>query len=57
MLVQTALNQEWLKKHPNGESLEGLTYYMLVTESRENSRKVALFREWLLNELIKDAIQ
>jgi LysR family glycine cleavage system transcriptional activator len=57
LLVQTALNQEWLKKHPNGESLEGLTYYMLVTESRENSRKVALFREWLLNELIKDAIQ
>jgi LysR family glycine cleavage system transcriptional activator len=57
LLVQTALNQEWLKKHPNGESLKGLTYYMLVTESRENSRKVALFREWLLNELIKDAIQ
>jgi LysR family glycine cleavage system transcriptional activator len=55
LLVQTALQQGWLKQHSNGESLEGLTYYMLTTSRHENSRKVGLFREWLLDELTKDA--
>lgn len=55
LLVQTALQQGWLKQHQNGEYLEGLTYYMLTTARHENSRKVGLFREWLLDELTTDA--
>lgn len=55
LLVQTALQQGWLKQHQNGGTLEGLTYYMLTTARNENSRKVRLFREWLLDELTKDA--
>jgi len=55
LLVQTALQQGWLKQHNNGEYLEGLTYYMLTTSRHENSRKVVLFREWLQDELKKDA--
>ena len=51
LLVQTALQQGWLEKHPGGESLEGLTYYMLVTARNEHSLKVRIFREWLLDEL------
>lgn len=55
LLVQTALQQGWLKQHHNGELLEGLTYYMLTTSRNKNSRKVGLFREWLLDELTKNA--
>jgi len=55
LLVQTALQQGWLEQHPNGESLEGLTYYMLTTSPHNKSRKVELFRQWMLDELAKDA--
>lgn len=55
LLVQTAVQQGWLKQHSNCETLEGLTYYMLTTSRHENSRKVGAFREWLLDELCKDA--
>lgn len=54
LLIHTALQQGWLEKHPSGESLEGMTYYMLTTSLHEDSRKIRLFREWLLGELIKD---
>jgi len=55
LLIQTSLQQGWLEKHPSGESLEGMTYYMLTKSPHETTRKVRLFREWLLGELIKDA--
>lgn len=55
LLVQTSLEQGWLKKHPSGESLEGMTYYMLTKTPHENSLKVRLFREWLLGEFKMDA--
>ena len=53
LLIQTPLQQGWLQEHPKGESIQGMTYYMLATPDRENSRKVRLFREWLSAELIK----
>ena len=55
LLAQTALQQGWLEKHPEGESLEGLTYYMLATARNEHSLKVRMFREWLLDELATNA--
>lgn len=55
LLVQTALQQGWLEKHPEGESLEGLTYYILTSKRNKQSRKVRIFRKWLLNELTSDA--
>lgn len=55
LLVQTALQQKWLRKHPNGESIEGLTYYMLTTPPYEKSQKVVFFRQWLLDELKENA--
>lgn len=51
LLVQTALQNQWLKQHPNGTVIAGLTYYMLTKEPAENSQKVAVFRQWLLDEL------
>lgn len=50
LLVQTALQQGWLKQHQNSESLEGLTYYILTPSHHKSSRKLVLFCEWLLNE-------
>lgn len=55
LLVQTALQQRWLEPHPDGESLEGLTYYLCSAHAHDNSRKVASFREWLLREIKNDA--
>jgi len=55
LLVKTALKQGWLEKHPKGETLEGLTYYMLTSEHHQNSLKVRVFRQWLLDEFSKDA--
>lgn len=55
LLIKTALQQGWLIKHSMGDSLEGLTYYMLTRSPHENSRKIRLFREWLIGELIQDA--
>ncbi|MBV1959967.1 MAG: LysR family transcriptional regulator [Pseudomonadales bacterium] len=55
LLVQASLQQGWLTKHPSGETLQGMTYYMISKSPQEESRKVGLFREWLLGELIKDA--
>jgi len=55
LLAQTALQQGWLEKHPKGEALEGLTYYMLTTARNEHSLKVGIFREWLIDELATDA--
>jgi len=54
LLVKTALQQGWLEKHPKGEMLEGLTYYMLTSAHQENSLKVSVFREWLLDVFSKD---
>lgn len=53
LLIQTALRQKWLEKHPGGESIEGLTYYMLTSSAHVKNRKVVFFREWLLDELVK----
>jgi LysR family glycine cleavage system transcriptional activator len=50
LLVKTALQNQWLEQHPNGTVIEGLSYYMLTKEPAENSRKVAVFRQWLLDE-------
>jgi LysR family transcriptional regulator, glycine cleavage system transcriptional activator len=50
LLVQTALQNQWLKPHPNGKVIAGLSYYMLTKEPAENSQKIAVFRQWLLDE-------
>lgn len=55
LLVQTALEHNWLEQHPRGGTLAGLTYYMLTREPHKNSRKIGLFREWLLDELANTA--
>jgi DNA-binding transcriptional LysR family regulator len=54
LLVQTALQQEWLHEHSKGESLNGLSYYMLSATPPKNSRKVSVFQAWLLEELRHD---
>ena len=51
LLVETALKQGWLEMHPEGKDLDGLTYYILTKSSPEISHKVALFRQWLVEEL------
>ena len=51
LLIHTALNHGWLVPHPNGKTVAGLTYYLVTTADHENSRKVRIFREWLLEEL------
>lgn len=51
LLVDTALKQKWLEMHPEGDDLDGLTYYMVSKLPSENNRKVAMFRQWLLEEL------
>lgn len=51
LLVQTALQQGWLMQHPRGEYVQGLIYSILTTARNENSRKVRVFRQWLLEEL------
>jgi DNA-binding transcriptional LysR family regulator len=55
LLIQIPLQQGWLKRHPSGEFLEGMTYYVMTKSPHDNSRKVRVFREWLLGELMKDA--
>jgi len=54
LLVQTPLRNKWLNEHPKGEELEGLSYYIVNKSSAESSRKVALFRQWLLTEFRND---
>ncbi len=39
LLIQTPLQQGWLQKHPSGECIEGLTYYMISREPIGNSQK------------------
>lgn len=51
LLVQTAVEQGWLVKHPQGENLSGLNYYLVTTAQRQNSPKVNFFRQWLLEEM------
>ncbi|RJG36920.1 LysR substrate-binding domain-containing protein [Motilimonas pumila] len=55
LLVQTALQQGWLKQHHNGEFLKGLTYYVLTPSHLKSSRKVTCFCDWLQNELKEHA--
>jgi LysR family transcriptional regulator, glycine cleavage system transcriptional activator len=50
LLVQTALQNQWLVQHPHGTVIAGLTYYMLTKDPAENSHKVEVFRQWLLDE-------
>tara|TARA_R110001583_G_scaffold126966_3_gene278557 strand:- start:4108 stop:4989 length:882 start_codon:yes stop_codon:yes gene_type:complete len=51
LLAHTALQNGWLSPHPTGETLTGLTYYLLTTERHKNTLKVNVFRDWLLEEL------
>lgn len=51
LLVQTALEQGWLIEYDNQRSIPGLSYYLVVPPEKEHNRKVAVFREWLLQEL------
>lgn len=50
LLVQIPLQQAWLKRHPQGSSLEGLSYYILVNDPSTPSKKVTAFRHWLIAE-------
>lgn len=50
LLIQTPLQQAWLKRHPQGSSLEGLSYYILVNDLSTPSKKVTAFRHWLMTE-------
>ncbi len=53
VLVQTALQQGWLQVYREGCYLPGLTYYLLPSPFSENLRKLAIFRDWLVEELSK----
>ncbi|EAQ67311.1 substrate-binding transcriptional regulator, LysR family protein [Marinomonas sp. MED121] len=54
LLIETALEQNWLEPHPKGKSLEGLSYYVLTQSETESSRKTLLFKQWLLDVLKKE---
>jgi len=51
VLVQTALQQGWLLSYRNDCYLPGLTYYLLSSPYSKNLRKLAVFRDWLIEEL------
>ncbi|MEH6629148.1 MAG: LysR substrate-binding domain-containing protein [Motiliproteus sp.] len=51
LLVQTALQQGWLTEYDWEHRVLGLTYYLVIPPHGEHSRKVSLFRNWLVDEL------
>lgn len=51
LLIQTALVQGWLIKHPQGEMLTGLSYSMVTSPHYQNSHKVRCFQKWLIGAL------
>jgi len=55
VLVQTALQQNWLQPYKGDRSLPGLTYYLLPSSFSKNLRKVAVFQDWLIGELSKNS--
>jgi len=54
VLVHTALQQGWLQPYRNDCYLPGLTYYLLPSPFSKNLRKLAVFRNWLIEELSKN---
>jgi len=56
VLAQMALQQGWLKPL-NEHYLPGLTYYLLVSPFSEDLRKVAAFKEWLVDEFSRNVSQ
>lgn len=54
LLVQTALEHGWLEELKRGKDIDGLTYYMLIPPHKENSRKVEIFRRWLIEKMAED---
>lgn len=51
LLVQTALQQGWLTEYDKKHRPSGLAYYMIIPPHSKRSRKVAVFRNWLADEL------
>jgi LysR family glycine cleavage system transcriptional activator len=51
LLVQTALQQGWLTEYDKKHRPSGLAYYMIIPPHSKRSRKVAIFRNWLADEL------
>ncbi|WP_299496181.1 LysR substrate-binding domain-containing protein [uncultured Shewanella sp.] len=51
LLIQTALAQGWLVKHPQGEMLTGLSYSMVTSPHNQSSYKVRCFQQWLSDVL------
>jgi LysR family glycine cleavage system transcriptional activator len=55
VLVQTSLQQNWLKPYKDDCFLPGLTYYLLPSPFSKDLRKVVVFQNWLIDELAKNA--
>ncbi|WKE66333.1 LysR substrate-binding domain-containing protein [Gallaecimonas kandeliae] len=53
VLADMALQKGWLKPLDESFSLPGLTYSLLVSPFSEGLRKVAVFKEWIAEELSK----
>ncbi|NOX42747.1 MAG: LysR family transcriptional regulator [Gammaproteobacteria bacterium] len=51
VLVQAALQQSWLQPYKDDCCLPGLTYYLLPSPFSKDLRKVAVFQDWLVEEL------
>jgi len=55
ILVKMALQQGWLKPLNDRCLLPGLTYYVLISPFSEDLRKVVVFKDWLVEELSRNA--
>ncbi len=51
VLVKTPVQQGWLKPLPDGPSIPGFSYWMLLSPFSQHLRKVSVFRDWLVKEL------
>ena len=55
VLANMALQQGWLKSLNGAFFLPGLTYYLLISPFSKDLQKVTSFKEWLQEELSKQA--
>lgn len=51
VLAEMAIQQNWLKPLACGCSVQGLTYYVLVSPHSENLYKSIVFKKWLVEKL------
>lgn len=51
VLVQTALQQNWLQSYKDDCCLPGFTYYLVPSSFSRDLHKVTVFKDWLIEEL------